>query len=164
MAQNKVSCMDIVFGDQKIPFIGGPCVIESRDHSLKMAEEILKITDKLDIPFIFKSSFDKANRTSINSFRGNGLDEGLKILEEVKDTFDFVVTRAVASFGQIREWVNGKISTQNKSNMPNGIICLKGGDLTEELKKYKKRVEVYDLSDLFEEEFFETKKIVYWAV
>jgi 3-deoxy-D-manno-octulosonic acid (KDO) 8-phosphate synthase len=45
MAQNKVSCIDIVFGDQKIPFIGGPCVIESRDHSLKMAEEILKITD-----------------------------------------------------------------------------------------------------------------------
>ncbi len=91
MAQNKVSCIDIVFGDQKIPFIGGPCVIESRDHSLKMAEEILKITDKLDIPFIFKSSFDKANRTSIDSFRGNGLDEGLKILEEVKDTFNVPV-------------------------------------------------------------------------
>ena len=54
MSPNKVSFKDIVFGGEKIPFIGGPCVIESRDHILKMAEEILKVTDKLDIPFIFK--------------------------------------------------------------------------------------------------------------
>ena len=91
MSQNKVSFKDIVFGGEKIPFIGGPCVIESRDHILKMAEEILKVTDKLDIPFIFKSSFDKANRTSIESFRGNGMDEGLKILEEVKNSFNIPV-------------------------------------------------------------------------
>ena len=91
MSQNKVSFKDIIFGDKKIPFIGGPCVIESRDHILKMAEEILKVTDKLDIPFIFKSSFDKANRTSIESFRGNGMDEGLKILEEVKSSFNIPV-------------------------------------------------------------------------
>ena len=91
MSQNKVSFEDIVFGGKKIPFIGGPCVIESRDHILKMAEEILKVTDKLDIPFIFKSSFDKANRTSIESFRGNGMDEGLKILEEVKSSFNIPV-------------------------------------------------------------------------
>ena len=84
--------------------------------------------------------------------------------EEVKDKFDFVVTRAVAPFGTIREWVNGKILLENKSNQPNGIICLKGGDLKEELKKFEKRVVVYELQDLFEEEFFETKKIVYWAV
>lgn len=91
MSQNKVSFKDIVFGGEKIPFIGGPCVIESRDHILKMAEEILKVTDKLEIPFIFKSSFDKANRTSIESFRGNGMDEGLKILEEVKNSFNIPV-------------------------------------------------------------------------
>ena len=91
MSQNKVSFKDIVFGGEKIPFIGGPCVIESRDHILKMAEEILKVTDKLEIPFIFKSSFDKANRTSIQSFRGNGMDEGLKILEEVKSSFNIPV-------------------------------------------------------------------------
>ena len=84
--------------------------------------------------------------------------------EEVKDKFDFVVTRAVASFGQIREWVESKILLDNKANIPNGIICLKGGDLTEELSRYKKRVEVYELSDIFEEEFYETKKIVYWAI
>ena len=91
MAQNKVNCKNIMFGDEKIPFIGGPCVIESRDHILKMAEAICKVTEKLDVPFIFKSSFDKANRTSIDSFRGNGLDEGLKILEEVKSTFNIPV-------------------------------------------------------------------------
>ena len=91
MAQNKVNCKNIMFGDEKIPFIGGPCVIESRDHILKMAEAICKVTEKLEVPFIFKSSFDKANRTSIDSFRGNGLDEGLKILEEVKSAFNVPV-------------------------------------------------------------------------
>ena len=53
MLDNKVLCKDIIFGGDKIPFIGGPCVIESRDHILKMAEEILKITEKLNVPFIF---------------------------------------------------------------------------------------------------------------
>ena len=67
-----------------MPLIAGPCVIESRDHALKMASAIKKITDELSIPFIFKSSFDKANRTSVTSFRGPGLDEGLDILSEVK--------------------------------------------------------------------------------
>ena len=91
MAQNKVNCENVMFGNKKIPFIGGPCVIESRDHILKMSEAICSVTEKLNIPFIFKSSFDKANRTSIDSFRGNGLDEGLKILEEVKNTFNVPV-------------------------------------------------------------------------
>ena len=91
MAQNKVNCENVIFGNKKIPFIGGPCVIESRDHILKMSEAICSVTEKLNIPFIFKSSFDKANRTSIDSFRGNGLDEGLKILEEVKNTFNVPV-------------------------------------------------------------------------
>ena len=74
----------ISFGGKNLPLIAGPCVIESRDHSLYMALQIKKIADKLSIPFVFKSSFDKANRTSITSFRGPGIDEGLKILAEVK--------------------------------------------------------------------------------
>ena len=74
----------INFGGRDLPLIAGPCVIENRDHSLKMAEAIKGIADKLSIPFIFKSSFDKANRTSIDSYRGPGLDEGLEILSEVK--------------------------------------------------------------------------------
>jgi 2-dehydro-3-deoxyphosphooctonate aldolase (KDO 8-P synthase) len=64
--------------------IAGPCVIESETHALKMAEAISAVARKLQIPFIFKASYDKANRTSLQSFRGPGLEEGLRILEKVK--------------------------------------------------------------------------------
>jgi len=73
MAINKVQVANIIFGDNSIPFIGGPCVIESRDHCFGMAEQITEVVTRLNIPFIFKSSFDKANRTSISSFRGMAL-------------------------------------------------------------------------------------------
>ena len=65
--------------------IGGPCVIESADFTLKMAAEIKKVCDRLNVPFIFKASFDKANRTSITSFRGHPIEEGLVTLQKVKD-------------------------------------------------------------------------------
>ena len=68
-----------------LALIGGPCVIESEDFTLKMAEGIAAICQRLNMPFIFKSSFDKANRTAITSFRGQELDMGLKILQRVKD-------------------------------------------------------------------------------
>ncbi len=74
------------FGTEAMPLIAGPCVIESRDHALKMASAIAAIARQLDLPYIFKSSFDKANRTALDSFRGPGLEEGLVILAEVKDT------------------------------------------------------------------------------
>lgn len=67
-----------------LTLIGGPCVIESEEFTLTMAAEIAKVCDRLNVPFIFKSSFDKANRTSINSFRGQALEQGLKILQRVK--------------------------------------------------------------------------------
>lgn len=70
--------------DQPLTLIGGPCVIESADFTLKMAEEIQKVCDKLGVAFIFKSSFDKANRTSINSYRGHAIETGLEILQMVK--------------------------------------------------------------------------------
>ena len=70
---------------QPLALIGGPCVIESESSTLKMAEEIRKVCDRLKVPFIFKSSFDKANRTSINSFRGQPIDRGLSILQRVKE-------------------------------------------------------------------------------
>ena len=79
---NKVKLDNIIFGDIAIPFIGGPCVIESRDHCFGIAEKITEITSKLNIPFVFKSSFDKANRTSISSFRGDGLDLSLIHISE----------------------------------------------------------------------------------
>jgi 2-dehydro-3-deoxyphosphooctonate aldolase (KDO 8-P synthase) len=68
-----------------LSLISGPCVIESEDFTLKMAVEIRKICDRLNVPFVFKSSFDKANRTSADSFRGQSLEEGLRILQRVKD-------------------------------------------------------------------------------
>lgn len=67
--------------------IAGPCVIESEEMVLSIAGEMKRITDELGIPYIFKASFDKANRTSIHSFRGPGLEEGLRILQKVKDTY-----------------------------------------------------------------------------
>lgn len=75
----------VIFGGKKpLVLIAGPCVIESPSGTLKIAEAIKKITSKLRIPFVFKASFDKANRTSIHSFRGPGLYEGLKILSQIK--------------------------------------------------------------------------------
>src|SRR5712691_9565750 len=65
--------------------IAGPCVIESEDHALRVAEIIKGVVRSLNFPFIFKASYDKANRTSIRSFRGPGLKEGLRILKKVKD-------------------------------------------------------------------------------
>ncbi len=80
-----VNISGVEFGGPGLPLIGGPCVIEGRDHTLKIAGALQEITTALDIPFIFKSSFDKANRTSIKAPRGPGLDEGLEIMQAVKD-------------------------------------------------------------------------------
>lgn len=67
--------------------IGGINVIESRDLALRVAEAFVKVTEDLGMPYVFKASFDKANRSSIHSYRGPGLDEGLEVLREVRDTF-----------------------------------------------------------------------------
>ena len=67
--------------------IAGPCVLESRDNVMRIAESLGKYHDDCTKEFYFKASFDKANRTSLDSFRGPGLDEGLKMLQEVKDQF-----------------------------------------------------------------------------
>lgn len=71
--------------------IAGPCVIESEEMVMSIAEKMKSITERLGIPYTFKASFDKANRTSINGKRGPGIEEGLKILEKVKITFDLPV-------------------------------------------------------------------------
>jgi 2-dehydro-3-deoxyphosphooctonate aldolase (KDO 8-P synthase) len=65
--------------------IAGPCVIESKDHAMMMAREISRVASRLDIPFVFKASYDKANRSSARSFRGLGMKEGLDILRQIKD-------------------------------------------------------------------------------
>lgn len=77
-----------VANDQPFVLFGGMNVLESRDLAMKIAEYYVEVTQKLNIPYVFKASFDKANRSSIHSYRGPGLDEGLKIFEEIKSTFN----------------------------------------------------------------------------
>ena len=79
----------------------GPCVIESRDNIMKIAEQLASLQEDKRIDFYFKASFDKANRTSLDSFRGPGLDEGLKILQEVKDTFGYKLVTDVHETYQV---------------------------------------------------------------
>ncbi|MDG9671500.1 3-deoxy-8-phosphooctulonate synthase [Hahella sp. CR1] len=86
----KVGGIDIA-NDRPFVLFGGMNVLESRDLALQVAESYVKVTQKLGIPYVFKASFDKANRSSINSYRGPGLDDGLKIFEEIKRTFNVPV-------------------------------------------------------------------------
>src|SRR5215217_6089439 len=89
--------------DQPLFLIAGPCVVESEDLQLRTAERLKSITDKLGILFIFKSSFDKANRSSDKSYRGLGMDEGLRILETVREQVGVPVLTDVHDTPQIEQ-------------------------------------------------------------
>ena len=86
--QKKVKVGNITVAND-LPFVlfGGMNVLESRDLAMKICEHYVKVTDKLNIPYIFKASFDKANRSSVHSYRGPGLEEGMKIFQELKQQF-----------------------------------------------------------------------------
>ncbi|MCU7553840.1 3-deoxy-8-phosphooctulonate synthase [Alteromonas sp. ASW11-19] len=92
-----VSSQTIQVGDIQVansaPFtlFGGMNVLESRDLAMRIAEHYVKVTEKLGIPYVFKASFDKANRSSVNSYRGPGMEKGLAIFEEIKETFNIPV-------------------------------------------------------------------------
>lgn len=88
--------------DKPLFLIAGPCVIESEDMTLNIAEKLKKICIDLNIPFIFKSSFDKANRSSNNTFRGFGMEEGLRILEKVKKEFEVPVLTDIHTTEQVK--------------------------------------------------------------
>ena len=93
---------NVVFGnDEPICLIAGMNVIESRDLALRVAEAFKRETTRLDIPFVYKASFDKANRSSVRSFRGPGLDQGLAVLQEVASTFEVPVITDVHEPGQV---------------------------------------------------------------
>ncbi|WP_018248153.1 3-deoxy-8-phosphooctulonate synthase [Orenia marismortui] len=94
---------NVIFGNNR-PFvlIAGPCVIEEEERVLRIAEKIKAITDRLGIPYVFKSSYDKANRSSIDSFRGPGLESGLEILKKVKDKFGLPVISDVHTVEQAK--------------------------------------------------------------
>lgn len=84
--------------------------------------------------------------------------------EQVKDQYDFVVSRAVTRLKPFYQWVAHKFKDENNHQFKNGILYLKGGDLDEELKEAKKKTQLFNLSEFFSEDFFETKKVVYVPV
>lgn len=87
-----VRVRNIEIGEGKpLAFMAGPCVIESRDHAMRMADQLKELFSELDTPFIFKASYDKANRSSIDSYRGPGLEKGAKILGEIREAFDLPI-------------------------------------------------------------------------
>ena len=88
--------------NQPFFLIAGPCVIENESMTLSVAEQLKETTSSLGINFIFKSSFDKANRSSNNTFRGHGIEEGLRILEKVKKEFDLPVLTDVHTEDQVK--------------------------------------------------------------
>lgn len=91
-------------GPEAPPFlIAGPCVIEDRDICFRIAEFLTKLTQKVGVPYIFKASYDKANRTSIDAFRGPGPQEGLRILEEIRREFGIPVISDVHTLEQVAE-------------------------------------------------------------
>jgi 2-dehydro-3-deoxyphosphooctonate aldolase (KDO 8-P synthase) len=100
---------DVEIGGAKLFLIAGPCVIESEQHARKMAEAVREITSKLKVPYIFKASYDKANRTSLKSFRGPGLKEGLRILKKIRESVGVPVLTDVhqaADVAQVAEAVD----------------------------------------------------------
>jgi len=92
---------DIHIGSGDLFLIAGPCVIEGEEHAIRMAEIIKGVTKSLNFPFIFKASYDKANRTSIRSFRGPGLKEGLRILKKIKDELHLPILTDVHEAGDV---------------------------------------------------------------
>ena len=87
----EIKLRDFVIGGDKLTILAGPCAIESREILDETAKGLKQITKELDINFVFKSSFDKANRSSITSFRGPGLEKGLEMLQEIKDKYDLPI-------------------------------------------------------------------------
>ena len=101
MGSASIQVADIgVSNEAPMVLFGGMNVLESRDMAMQIAEAYVEVTQKLGIPYVFKASFDKANRSSIHSFRGPGVDEGLKIFEEIKRTFNIPLITDVHEIDQ----------------------------------------------------------------
>ena len=103
MIRKSVRVGNLILGDGGLPvIIAGPCVIESIEHTCRMVEKIAEKCERYGLGFIFKASFDKANRSSINSYRGPGIHEGLKILEAVREKYSIPVLTDVHESWQIQ--------------------------------------------------------------
>ena len=117
-----------------------------------------------EVSFTLVDSIGKKIKVVDEVVSGLGLTNVISIndrVENVAGTFDFIVSRAVAAMPTFVHWVEGKISSENKHERANGILYLKGGDLTEELAPFKNKITVYDLYDRIPLDFFETKRLVY---
>ena len=86
--------------------IAGPCVLEDKDTVFKIAEKLMPLSEDKRIDFYFKASFDKANRTSLNSYRGPGLEEGIKLFEEIKKEFGYKIVTDVHESYQVKPLAN----------------------------------------------------------
>ena len=93
---------DVELGGGELFLIAGPCVVESEAHAMKMAEAISRVTRQLGVPYIFKASYDKANRTAATSHRGPGVEEGLRVLGRVRSEFGLPVLTDVHETAQVR--------------------------------------------------------------
>lgn len=100
---NSFQVGNAAFGDGRLTIIAGPCVIESYEHASLMAREISAVTKKVGLGLVYKSSFDKANRSSIESFRGHGMEEGLEILRRIKDETGLPVITDVHETWQVEK-------------------------------------------------------------
>lgn len=96
----KIKLRNFEIGGDKLTILAGPCVIESYDILAKTAEGLKNIAEKLDVNFVFKSSFDKANRSSLDAYRGPGIDEGLDMLLKIKEEFDLPIVTDIHTPGQ----------------------------------------------------------------
>src|SRR6188508_1224167 len=94
---------EVSFGKESLAFILGPCVVESEQHALFMAQEIKDICSHVGVGFVYKSSFDKANRSSIDSFRGEGMEFGLNVLAQVKDEVGVPVVTDIHESWQVEK-------------------------------------------------------------
>lgn len=100
---NSFSIENVAFGDGNLSFILGACVVESLDHALMMASSIKEVCERVGVNFVYKSSFDKANRSSIDSFRGQGMEFGLEILQTIKSELGLPVITDVHETRQVEK-------------------------------------------------------------
>ncbi|WGD35293.1 16S rRNA (guanine(527)-N(7))-methyltransferase RsmG [Olleya sp. YS] len=119
-----------------------------------------------DCNFHLVDSINKKLNVVREVVAGLGL-ENVKVthsrVEEIKETYDFIISRAVAAMPTFVHWIKGKVAKKQQNELKNGILYLKGGDLTEELQDYKTTT-IYNISDFYKEDFFETKKVVHLPI
>ena len=151
---NKVALRNFLIGGEKLTILAGPCAIESKDILFKTAEYLKEVTTELDINFVFKSSYDKANRSSITSYRGLGMEKGLSLLSEVKKEFDLPIvtdihnpdeampTAEVADIIQIPAFLCRQTDLLVAAAKTNKIINIKKGQFLapQQMKSIAKKV------------------------